>query len=60
MTNIENLRTKYMQDTEAKSTKQRLGFFSLPPSARAANTEYLEKKGNEYIDSKPSKMTMAG
>lgn len=35
-----------MQDVATKTSKQRFGFFSLPPSSRAANTEYFQKKGS--------------
>ena len=46
MANFEEIRTKYMQDVATKTSKQRFGFFSLPPSSRAANTEYFQKKGS--------------
>lgn len=51
MTNFEEIRTKYMQDVATKTSKQRFGFFSLPPSSRAGNTEYFSKKGiNDDIE----------
>lgn len=40
MANIEELRTKYIQEADARGSKPKLGFFSIPPCATAGNTEF--------------------
>lgn len=51
MTKKEELLETYIKDVEQSSSKQKFGYFSMPPSAFAANTSFDQKKGTSIINS---------
>ena len=62
MTKIEELAQTYMEDVELASSKQKFGFFSIPPSAFAGNTTFEQKKGTTLFifQSKKTKLVKSG
>lgn len=44
MSKIEDIKTQYLKDSDMISSKQRFGFFSIPPNANTCNTEFEQKK----------------
>ncbi len=58
MTKIEELSQTYMKDVELASSKQKFGFFSIPPSAFAGNTTFEQKTGTPLVISQPKKTKM--
>lgn len=62
MTKIEELAQTYMKDVELASSKQKFGFFSIPPSAFAGNTTFEQKKGTALFifQSKKTKLEKSG
>jgi hypothetical protein len=49
MTKIEELAQTYMKDVELASSKQKFGFFSIPPSAFAGNTSFEQKNSTSFF-----------
>lgn len=50
MSKKEELKQTYMKDVELASSKQKFGYFSMPPSAFAGSTTFEQKKSNIFIN----------
>lgn len=48
MSKKEELMKTYMSDVELSSSKQKFGFFSVPPSVFAGSMEFEQKKGKIF------------
>lgn len=44
MSKIEDLKQTYMKDVDIAASKQKFGYFSMPPSAFAGSTTFEQKK----------------
>lgn len=48
--NIEGLRKKYQNEADLIGSRQRFGFFSIPPSNRAGKTDFTKTKCRKTND----------
>lgn len=51
MSKKEELIKTYINDLEAASSKQKFGFFSIPPSPFAGSISFENKTSNHHINS---------